>query len=179
MRPGEGTRGFFRSRCAAARPGSDPAYPWRVPLLPADAPARACRLTGRPDVAVTLVEAGLACCGLEVGSALTRGLLEEVPADAEPPAVHVLAISGTVTQALAPALERAWAGLGEPRAAIAFGACATAGGPYWDGPQVLPGAHGVIPVSVVVAGCPPRPQALIEGIVLAAAQATGHAGAAS
>lgn len=139
-----------------------------MPLLPArtgpDAPARACRLAGRPEVAVTLVEAGLACCGLEVGSALTRGLLEAEPEGAAPPTAHVLLISGTVTTAVAQALAGIWADLPQPRAAIAFGACATAGGPYWDAPQVLPGAHDIVPVSAVVAGCPPRPAALAEAI---------------
>ena len=140
-----------------------------MPLLTRDAPPRVCRLAGQPQVQVTLVEAGLACCGLEVGSALTQGVLEEGPPGAETPRVHVLAISGTVTRALAPALERMWAGIPEPKAAVAFGACATAGGPYWDAPDVLPGAHALMPVAVVVAGCPPRPQALAAAIAEAAA----------
>lgn len=126
-----------------------------------------------------LVEAGLACCGLEAGSTLTQGLLVEVDGDAAvmaaAPAVNVLAISGTITAALTPALATLWAGLEEPRAAIAFGACATAGGPYWDAPQVRAGADGLIPVDVVVAGCPPRPGALAEAIAQAADAALARA----
>lgn len=145
-----------------------------MPLVTTPAPARALRLADRPEVAVVLVEAGLACCGLEVGSALTRGLLVEAPGP-EGATVHVLAVSGTVTRALAPALARIWAAMPEPKAALAFGACATAGGPYWDAPQVLPGAAGLIPVGVVVAGCPPRPEALAAGLAQAAELAMGAA----
>jgi NADH-quinone oxidoreductase subunit B len=48
---------------------------------------------------------------------------------------------------------------------LAFGACAATGGPYWDSYCVLPGAHEVVPVAVWVAGCPPRPQDLLAGLV--------------
>lgn len=149
-----------------------------MPLRPPASLARAVALPGRPEVRILLVEAGLACCGLEVGSALTQGLLAEVDVPAgtgQAPSVSVLAISGTITTALAPALETIWAGIDGPRAAIAFGACATAGGPYWDAPQVRAGADGLIPVDVVVAGCPPRPGALAEAIAQAADAALARA----
>ena len=48
--------------------------------------------------------------------------------------------------------------------AVAFGACAATGGPYWDSYSVLPGAHEVVPVTAWVAGCPPRPADLLAGL---------------
>jgi NADH-quinone oxidoreductase subunit B len=154
---------------ATAGLGGAFAYPWQVPLS-ATAPApKAFCLSGAPSVGVVLVEAGLACCGLEVGSALTRGLLE--PAEAGSFEVSILLISGTVTAAVLPALQQVWADLPAPKAAVAFGACATAGGPYWDAPQVRNGVADLLPIAAVVAGCPPRPEALITAITSAAASA--------
>lgn len=155
----------------ARRLGFAVAYPWQMPISSSAPAAQTLRLRDAPEIAVHLVEAGLACCGLEIGSALTRGLLEpgESPVlGADKGNASVLVISGTVTSALLPALERMWADLPFPKAAIAFGACATAGGPYWDAPNVLPGAGEALPISVVVAGCPPRPEALVTAIRAAA-----------
>lgn len=157
---------LFRKADTAAGSGSLFAYPWQVPLSSTAAAPPAYRLSADPSVGVVLVEAGLACCGLEVGSALTQGLLE--PDVAAAGGVSVLVISGTVTAAVLPALMETWAGIPEPKAAIAFGACATAGGPYWDAPQVRPGVHDLLPITAVVAGCPPRPEALIDAIIRAA-----------
>ena len=78
--------------------------------------------------------------------------------------LHVLVVAGTVTTRLAPALAEAFAELPEPRAVLAFGACAATGGPYWDSYSVLPGAHEVVPVDVWVPGCPPRPEDLLAGL---------------
>ena len=119
------------------------------------------RVANDPDVAVEILDMGLACCAAELGSAITAGLLE--PAT-EPGAVRVLVVSGTVTQVLAPAVERAFQALEEPKAVLAFGACAISGGPYWDSPTVLPGIDQRIPVAVYTPGCPPQPEALIAGI---------------
>jgi NADH-quinone oxidoreductase subunit B len=122
------------------------------------------RIAERPDVGVCIVNIGLACCAVEVGSAITTGLL--VPDDGAHPVEHsVLVISGTVTEALAPAVLAAWQSLPEPRSALSFGACSNTGGPYWDAPTVVPGVDELIPVATYVPGCPPRPQALIAGLV--------------
>jgi NADH-quinone oxidoreductase subunit B len=69
-----------------------------------------------------------------------------------------------VTTRLAPQLRDAFDALPEPRAVLAFGACAATGGPYWDSYSVLPGAHEVVPVTAWVAGCPPRPADLLAGL---------------
>ena len=83
---------------------------------------------------------------------------------AERALLHVLVVAGTVTVRLAPVLAEAYAALPEPRAVLAFGACAATGGPYWDSYSVVPGAHEVVPVDVWVAGCPPRPADLMAGL---------------
>jgi NADH-quinone oxidoreductase subunit B len=130
-------------------------------------------------VAVHVLELGLACCGIEVRAA--RRAVEAAggvavathpgPADGagsgdadSGTALTVLVVAGTVTAALAPDLAAAFAAVPEPRAVLAFGACAATGGPYWDSYAVLPGAHEVVPVDAWVAGCPPRPEDLVAGL---------------
>ena len=120
------------------------------------------RAPGVPGLAVGVLDIGLACCSLEIGAAVTAGLLVPVESPAEGPAV--LLVSGTVTDAMAPAVLAAWNALPEPRRAVSFGACANTGGPYWDAPTVLKGIDQVIPVEVYIPGCPPRPEALIAGL---------------
>lgn len=127
---------------------------------------------GAQRVSLHVVELGLACCGVEVREArraaeLLDSLRDDAGAGADGTAsadVHVLVVAGTVTTRLAPALTEAFAELPEPRAVLAFGACAATGGPYWDSYSVLPGAHEVVPVDVWVPGCPPRPEDLVAGL---------------
>lgn len=124
--------------------------------------ARQYRVPGVPGLAVEVLDIGLACCSLEIGAAVTAGLLE--PADNDQAQASVLLVSGTVTDAMAPAVLDAWNALPEPKRAVSFGACANTGGPYWDAPTVLKGIDQVIPIEVYVPGCPPRPEALIAGL---------------
>ena len=124
--------------------------------------ARQYRVPGVPGLAVEVLDIGLACCSLEIGAAVTAGLLE--PAAGELAQASVLLVSGTVTDAMAPAVLAAWNALPEPKRAVSFGACANTGGPYWDAPTVLMGIDQVIPIEVYVPGCPPRPEALIAGL---------------
>ena len=124
--------------------------------------ARQYRVPGVPGLAVEVLDIGLACCSLEIGAAVTAGLL--VPAESDQPQASVLLVSGTVTDAMAPAVLAAWNALPEPKRAVSFGACANTGGPYWDAPTVLKGIDQVIPIEVYVPGCPPRPEALIAGL---------------
>jgi len=121
------------------------------------------RLADEPGVIVQILDIGLACCALEIGSAITQGLL--VPAEEVAAGDHsVLVVSGTVTHLLAPAVLHAWESLPEPKSVVSFGACANTGGPYWDAPTVLPGVDDIIPVEVYIPGCPPTPHALVEGL---------------
>ena len=124
--------------------------------------ARQYRVPGVPGLAVEVLDIGLACCSLEIGAAVTSGLL--VPAEGDQAQASVLLVSGTVTDAMAPAVLAAWNALPEPKRAVSFGACANTGGPYWDAPTVLKGIDQVIPIEVYVPGCPPRPEALIAGL---------------
>ena len=116
------------------------------------------RLATRPGVQV--VDAGLACCSLEVEAAVGMGFL--VPTDDAGVSASILIVAGTITSALEPAVRAMRDELAAQGAVrvLAFGACATSGGPYWDAPTVANGLAG-IEVASYVPGCPPRPQALI------------------
>lgn len=119
-----------------------------------------------------MVQAGLACCGVEAAAVdLVSEAAGLTGVDSEALS-RVLVVAGTVTHALAPVVEDAYERLGKPRAVVAFGACAISGGPYWDSYSVLPGAGSVVPVDVVVPGCPPSPEDLAAALITAAALVT-------
>ena len=108
---------------------------------------------------------GLACCSMEVDAAIHSGLLVVDDGDGESPRHTILLVSGTVTDALAPAVVRMHAELAPPVHVVAFGACASTGGPYWDAPTVTKGIDQFIDVSTYVPGCPPRPDALVAALI--------------
>ncbi len=118
-------------------------------------------------LAVHVLDLGLACCGVEVMAALADGS-RTVPSstDAEPApvAAHVLLVSGTVTDVLAPVVARAHEAMPEPRYVLSVGACCATGGPYWDSYSVTKGIDQLVDVHVSVPGCPPRPEAVLEGL---------------
>jgi NADH-quinone oxidoreductase subunit B len=124
------------------------------------------------DPTVEVVHLPLACCAVEVDAAVTAGLLVAGPADgpeAVPPRCRVLLVAGTVTTALVPVVERARDLVGPQARVVAYGACASSGGPYWDAPSVVPGADRLGPVDHYIPGCPPGPQALAAGVLAASA----------
>ncbi len=111
--------------------------------------------------ALSVHSLGLACCAVELVAA-TLGGGEPPPGAGDP--VAVLVVAGTVTDAMAGAVRRLYDQLPEPRYVVSFGACSNSGGPYWDSYCVTKGVDQLIPVDVYVPGCPPRPEALIDGL---------------
>jgi NADH-quinone oxidoreductase subunit B len=145
-----------------------------LPRLRADggtvpAPARYLLDWGR-RYSLSVFSFGLACCAVEfVAASMAQQDLVRLgvdPAAGGPAQVDVMVVSGTVTDKVAPAVRRMYDELHEPRHVISFGSCSNSGGPYWDSYCVTKGVDQIVPVDVYVPGCPPRPEALVQGIVL-------------
>lgn len=120
-----------------------------------------------PRFSLSVFNLGLACCAIEFVAASMRrsDLVRVAPSGGSPVTVDVLVVSGTVTDKMAASVKRLYDDFPRPPFVMSFGACSNSGGPYWDSYCVTKGVDQLIPVDVYVPGCPPRPEALLAGLL--------------
>jgi len=112
---------------------------------------------------------GLACCAIEmICTAAARFDFARFGMEvmrASPRQSDVMIVAGTVTKKMLPQVVRLYNQMAEPKYVVAMGACASGGGPFKDGYNVVSGIDKYLPVDVYIPGCPPTPQALIYGLM--------------
>jgi len=122
---------------------------------------------------------GLACCAIEMmATGASRFDIDRFGAGAfraTPRQSDLMIVAGTVTFKMASRVQRLYHMMPEPKYVIAMGACTIGGGPYFKwGYHVVKGVDLVVPVDVYVPGCPPRPEALLEGLMRIQDKIKGH-----
>jgi NADH-quinone oxidoreductase subunit B len=112
---------------------------------------------------------GLACCAIEMICAATSRfdfsrfgmeIMRPSPRQAD-----LMIVAGTVTKKMIPQIVRLYNQMPEPKYVVAMGSCASGGGPFKEGYNVVSGVDEFVPVDVYIAGCPPTPQALLNGLI--------------
>ena len=111
---------------------------------------------------------GTACCGIEMMSVMgPRYDLARFGAEVvrfSPRQADLLLVAGTITEKMAPVIIRIYEQMLEPKYVIAMGACASSGG-FYRAYHVMQGIDRVVPVDVYVPGCPPTPEAVLDGVI--------------
>jgi NADH-quinone oxidoreductase subunit B len=111
---------------------------------------------------------GTACCAIEmmtVGSARYDTERYGIFFRNSPRQADCMIVSGTVNIKIAPRVKLLWEQMSLPKYVIAMGSCAVSGGPFADGYNVVQGVDQIIPVDLYIPGCPPRPEALMNGLL--------------
>jgi NADH-quinone oxidoreductase subunit B len=112
---------------------------------------------------------GLACCAIEmIVTASSRYDFSRFGMEVMRPSprqADLMLVSGTVTKKMIPQIVRLYNQMPEPKYVVAMGACASGGGPFKEGYNVVSGVDNYIPVDVYIPGCPPTPQALLHGLI--------------
>lgn len=112
---------------------------------------------------------GLACCAIEmICTAASRYDFARFGMEVMRPSprqADMMIVSGTVTKKMIPQIVRLYNQMPEPKYVVAMGACASGGGPFKEGYNVVSGVDKFIPVDVYIPGCPPTPQALLNGLI--------------
>jgi NADH-quinone oxidoreductase subunit B len=112
---------------------------------------------------------GLACCAIEmICTAASRYDFARFGMEVMRPSprqADLMIVSGTVTKKMIPTIVRLYNQMPEPKYVVAMGACASGGGPFKEGYMVVSGVDCYVPVDVYIPGCPPTPQALLNGLI--------------
>jgi len=112
---------------------------------------------------------GLACCAIEmICAAASRYDIARFGMEVMRPSPRqsdLMIVSGTVTKKMIPIIVRLYNQMPEPKYVLAMGACASGGGPFKEGYNVVSGVDKFVPVDVYIPGCPPTPQALLNGLM--------------
>ncbi len=112
---------------------------------------------------------GLACCAIEmIATAASRFDFSRFGMEIMRPSprqADMMLVSGTVTKKMIPQIVRLYNQMPEPKYVVSMGACASGGGPFKEGYNVVSGIDKFLPVDVYIPGCPPTPQALLHGLI--------------
>ncbi|MDH7569184.1 MAG: NADH-quinone oxidoreductase subunit B family protein [Armatimonadota bacterium] len=111
---------------------------------------------------------GIACCAIEMmatGAARYDFDRFGMMFRASPRQADLMIVAGTVVKKMAPRVKLLYEQMAEPRYVIAMGACTISGGPFYDSYSVVRGIDQFVPVDIHIPGCPPRPEALLDGVL--------------
>ncbi len=112
---------------------------------------------------------GLACCAIELmdfgASRIDAERKGYLLFRSTPRQCDVMIVAGWVTKAIAPRVKRLYEQMSKPNYVVAYGECATSGGPWWESYNIIQGIDQILPVDVYVAGCPPKPENLFSALM--------------